>query len=80
MENLWLTHWNNNNWVPKACASCIKWEPNESIYWQIRCNKWPLMEPNSYCDTDYKLDNTKTPEEVIDFVKKFIQINSTKIK
>lgn len=79
MEKLWLTHWKNNNWVPKCCASCIKWEPNNSVYWEIRCDLWSLMHPNDYCNSSsYQLDESKTPKEVVDFVKKFIEINTKK--
>jgi hypothetical protein len=38
------------------------------------------MQPNDYCDTDYQLDKTKNSQEVIDFVKEFIKINTGKQK
>ena len=76
MENIWLNHWKSNNWIPYCCTSCVKWTPEWSIYWIIRCDKWTLMDPNEYCK-DFTLDESiKDPEEVINIVKIFIQKNS----
>lgn len=79
MEKLWLIHWISNGWVPYCCASCVKSEPNWSIYAMIRCDKWTLMRPDGYCDMDFSLDETRTTLEVIDLVKKYIELNTWKM-
>jgi len=75
---LWLIHW-SNEWVPYCCASCLNWQPNWSIYSAIRCDKWTLMWPNEYCNTNFTLDKTRTVWEVINFVKKYIELNTQKM-
>jgi len=79
MESLWLVHWKSNEEVPYSCSSCLKWEPNGSTYWMIRCDKWTLMRPNDYC-YDFSLDDTMTMSDVINIVKEYICINSKKIE
>jgi len=71
MKQYWLKHWISNEWVPYWCYSCIKWEPEKGNTHRIHCDKWILMNPNEYCN-NFSIDDTKTPEEVINFIKNFI--------
>ena len=76
MEKYWLNHWKTNDWVPYSCSSCLKWEPEKWYTHRIHCDKWLSMKPNEYCG-DYSIDITKEPEEVIQFVRDFVEKNSS---